>query len=79
MGQDPNLLIPSGVTQPQTSSQLSSLGVLSEPPGGWGFLQEKREAQRTPQPAHQPGLAQNGPTGIIGWHFPITTDNICLN
>lgn len=23
--------------------------------------------------------AQNGPTVIRGWHFPITTDNICLN
>ena len=44
MGQDPNLLIPMQVAQPGTSSQLSSLGVSSEPPDGWGFLQ-KREAQ----------------------------------
>ena len=44
-GQDPNLLISTWAAQPGTSSQLCSLVVSSEPPGGRGFLQEKREAQ----------------------------------
>lgn len=77
--EDSNLLVPMQVAQPGTARQLSSPGRHHSPWAARAFSRRRGRLRETLQLAHQHGSSRNGTAVIMGWHFPITADNIYLN